>query len=128
MTKEEYKYFGSQILDGAFQVHREMGPGLLESVYQFCLADELRSRGIMVEEQVYLPLFYKGKNLQKHFKLDLVIEKEILIEIKAVEILMPVHEAQLISYLKLSGIKLGYLINFNIPLLKDGFKRFVNNF
>lgn len=128
MNREELNQIGGEILDAAFQVHKLMGPGLLESVYQACLAEEFNSRRIQYQEEVMLPLFYKGKKLQKFLKIDFLIENQIIIELKAIEIILPVHEAQLISYLKLSNKKLGYLINFNTPLLKDGFKRFVNNF
>lgn len=105
-----------------------MGPGLLESVYEHCLFQELSSRGVVSEYQVYLPLVYKGTKLNKDFRIDLLVNNEIIIEIKAVDIVIPAHEAQLISYLKLSGLKLGFLINFNVTLLKDGFRRYVNNF
>ena len=128
MDKERYNYLSGQILDAAYQVHSEMGPGLLESVYQYCLADELRSRNICIEEQSPVPLCYKGKNLNKDFRIDILVEREIIIEIKAVEFILPVHEAQIISYLKLTNKKLGILINFNVPLIKNGFKRIVNNF
>jgi len=128
MNKEQYQHYSKEILDSAYQVHKEMGPGLLESVYQYCLADELRSRNIFVQEQVYVPLFYKGRELKKEFRIDILVENEILIEVKAVEYMLPVHEAQIISYLKLADKKLGFLINFNEALIKNGFKRFVNNF
>jgi GxxExxY protein len=128
MNKEQYNYLSKQILDSSIEVHREMGPGLLESVYEECLIEELRSRGIFCEQQVYLPLIYKGKELNKDFRLDVLVENEIIIEIKAVEYVQAVHEAQVISYLKLANKKLGFLINFNVPLLKDGFKRYVNGF
>lgn len=94
-----------------------MGPGLLESVYEVCLLDELRSRNIVAEGQFYLPLFFKGKELNKNFRLDLLVEKEIIVEIKSVDVLLPVHEAQIISYLKLADKWLGLLINFNVPVL-----------
>ena len=105
-----------------------MGPGLLESVYEICLAKELYLRGINTQRQVFLPLYYRGEVLNKDFRIDLLVEDEIIIEIKASEILLPVHHAQIISYLKLADKRLGFLINFNVPLLKNGFKRFVNNF
>ncbi|KOH43973.1 hypothetical protein NC99_31890 [Sunxiuqinia dokdonensis] len=105
-----------------------MGPGLLESVYELCLLKELQIRGIKASNQVPVPLFYKSENLNKDFRIDLLVENEIIIELKAVDYILPVHEAQIISYLKLTGKKLGLLINFNVPLLKDGFKRYVNNF
>lgn len=118
----------AEILDASIEVHREMGPGLLESIYEYCLAEELLLRKIFVETQVSLPLAYKGKKLSKDFRIDLMVEREIPIELKAVDYLLPVHEAQIISYLKLADKRLGFLINFNVPLLKDGFKRFVNDF
>jgi GxxExxY protein len=128
MDKDRYNYISGQILDAAYHVHKEMGPGLLESVYQYCLADELKFRELYIEEQFLVPLFYKGKNLNKNFLVDILVEREIIIEIKAVEFILPVHEAQIISYLKLTNKKLGILINFNVSLIKNGFKRIVNNF
>lgn len=116
------------ILDAAICVHREMGPGLLESVYQHCLIKELSDRDIVVHSNVPLPLRYKGELLSKEYIIDLMIEHEIILELKSVETILPVHEAQLISYLKLADKRLGFLINFNVPLLKQGFRRFVNNF
>ncbi len=117
-----------QILDASVFVHKEMGPGLLESVYELCLAKELSLRGIQVQRQVFLPLYYRGQEINKDFRIDLLIENEIIIEIKAVDVVLPVHEAQIISYLKLADKRLGFLINFNVPLLKNGFRRFVNDF
>ncbi len=105
-----------------------MGPGLLESVYEYCLVKELKSRDIIAEHQVFVPLFYKEEKLSKDFRNDILVENAIIIEIKAAELLLPVHKAQIISYLKLTEKQLGFLINFNVPLLKQGFKRFVNNF
>ena len=128
MQKQEFENYSREILNSSIMVHKEMGPGLLESVYQFCLVEELRSRNIFVEEQVSVPLFYKGKPLEKDFRIDILVANEIIIELKAVECLLPVHEAQIISYLKLAEKRLGFLINFNVPLLKSGFRRFVNNF
>ncbi len=128
MKKEEYNRLSKEILDSAITVHKEMGPGLLESVYEYCLISELRSRGIKAEGQVYLPLYYKGVELDKDFRINIIVEDEIVIEVKAKDVLLPVHEAQIISYLKLADKRLGFLINFNVSLLKDGFRRFVNNF
>jgi GxxExxY protein len=105
-----------------------MGPGLLESVYEYCLKRELEIRGFRVESQVPIPLMYKGELLSKEYKIDLLVEESIIIELKAVETMLPIFDAQVISYLKLADKKVGILINFNVPLLKDGFKRFVNNF
>lgn len=128
MNKEQYNKFSKEILDASIRVHKEMGPGLLESIYELCLTKELNLRGIRTERQVFLPLNYRGHELNKDFRIDLLVEDEIIIEIKAVEVLLPVHEAQIISYLKLANKRLGFLINFNVPLLKNGFKRFVNGF
>ncbi|NLJ43975.1 MAG: GxxExxY protein [Bacteroidales bacterium] len=128
MLKSEYERLSHEILDSSLSVHKEMGPGLLESVYQYCLVHELRSRNVFVQEQVSVPLFYKNQILDKDFRLDLLVAEEIIIEIKAVEVILPVHEAQIISYLKLADKRLGFLINFNVPLLKSGFRRFVNNY
>lgn len=128
MLKSEYERLSHEILDSSLSVHKEMGPGLLESVYQYCLVNELRSRNVFVQEQVSVPLFYKNQILDKDFRLDLLVAEEIIIEIKAVEVILPVHEAQIISYLKLADKRLGFLINFNVPLLKSGFRRFVNNY
>lgn len=105
-----------------------MGPGLLESVYQHCMVKELRSRNLKVYTLVQVPLHYKGEMLNKDYIVDILVEDEIILELKAIEGILPVHEAQLISYLKLANKRLGFLINFNVPLLKNGFKRFVNNF
>lgn len=128
MLKTEYERLSHEILDSSLSVHKEMGPGLLESVYQYCLVQELRSRQVFVQEQVFVPLYYKGLVLDKEFKIDLLVAEEIIIELKAVEFILPVHEAQIISYLKLADKRLGFLINFNVPLLKSGFRRFVNNY
>lgn len=128
MHKERYNRLSKELLDASLAVHREMGPGLLESVYELCLLKELKIRGIFAEHQVPVPLFYKGEDLNKDFRIDILIEKELVVELKSVDYILPVHEAQIISYLKLTDKKLGFLINFNVPLLKEGFKRFVNNF
>jgi len=105
-----------------------MGPGLLESIYQYCMAAELRSRGIRVDQMVPVTLHYKTSSLNKMFLIDMLIEKQIIVELKAVDEFAIVHEAQLLSYLKLADKRLGFLINFNVPLLKEGLKRIVNNF
>lgn len=128
MENEKLNRLSKELLDAAIEVHREMGPGLLESVYEACLIEELKLRNIATTSQVELPIVYKGKKLSKEFRLDLLIENEIIIELKTVDKILPVHEAQIISYLKLADKRLGFLINFNVSLLKQGFKRFVNNF
>jgi GxxExxY protein len=114
-----------RIIDAAIEVHRAMGPGLIESVYEVCLCHELTSREIVFERQKEIPLMYKGVQLENICRLDVVVESRVVLELKSVELLHPVHEAQLLTYLKLSGIKTGLLINFNSRLLKDGIKRFV---
>lgn len=127
-TKEEYEAIGQKILDCAFMVHKELGPGLLESVYEECLCEELRLKGVQVKNQVLLPLFYKGRQLNKNYRIDVLVENSIIVEIKSISDIYPIDEAQLVSYMKLAGIKLGYLINFNEVLLKDGIRRRVNNY
>lgn len=126
--KEQLNKLTGIILDASIAVHKEMGPGLLESVYQQCLAKELNIRGVNFTMSVPVPLIYKGYLLNKDYVMDILVEDEIIIELKAVEGILPVHEAQIISYLKLAHKQLGVLINFNVPKLKEGFKRFVNNF
>lgn len=128
LTKEQYESLGKIILDCAFEVHKELGPGLLESIYEECLCQELRDRGVYVENQVYLPVTYKGKMLTKAFRIDILVENAIIVEVKSIFNLCPIDEAQLVSYMRLSDKRLGYLINFNEILLKDGIRRKVNNF
>ncbi|KQC11842.1 MAG: GxxExxY protein [Candidatus Cloacimonas sp. SDB] len=126
MERENLEEIGKQIVDAAYQVHKELGPGLLESAYERCLILELLERGLKVERQVKLPVKYKGKLIEEGYRLDILVENEIIIELKAVEIILPVHIAQLISYLKLSDKRLGYVINFNVELIKNGIHRKVN--
>jgi GxxExxY protein len=128
MEREEYHRLSGVILDAAIAVHREMGPGLLEAVYHHCLMKELDLRGIVFKSNLVVPLVYKGFELNKEYVMDLLIEGEIVVELKAVEVILPVHEAQIISYLKLAKKKLGLLINFNVPLLKNGYRRYVNGY
>ena len=110
------------VVDAAFAVHSKLGPGLLESVYEVCLAHELEKRGLVVERQVVLPVHYDGIRLDAGLRLDLLIESCLIVELKAVETLLPVHKAQVLTYLKLTGHRLGLLINFNVPLIRDGIK------
>jgi GxxExxY protein len=112
-----------KIIGACIEVHRHLGPGLLESAYQACLCRELELQGLKFEREKSLPIEYKGHHVDCGYRLDLVIENEVVVELKAVERLLPIHEAQLLTYLKLTGIQLGLLINFNTPLLKDGIKR-----
>ncbi|MFN5134290.1 MAG: GxxExxY protein [Chitinophagaceae bacterium] len=125
-TKEQFDLVTGKIIGCAIEVHKELGPGLMESVYDVCLAEELIRNGLAIKRQVVLPVEYKGRTLEKDFIIDLLVEEEIVVELKSVEIILPVHEAQLVTYLKLSGKKLGLLINFNVPILKDGIKRRIN--
>lgn len=128
MLKEQFEYLANQIFNAALEVHKCLGPGLLESVYEFSLVKELQLRNIHIQYQVKTPLFYKELDTGKEFFIDILVENEIIIEVKAVEGILPVHEAQLLSYLKLADKRLGFLINFNVVLIKDGFKRKVNNY
>ena len=129
MTEEErLKRITETIIGSAIKVHRALGPGLLESAYEACTAYELVQEGLRVEQQKPLPLIYHEVKLDCGYRLDLCVEKEVIVEIKSAEQLLPIHEAQLLSYLKLSGCKVGLLINFNVKVLKDGIRRFVNYF
>lgn len=114
------------VLDAAMKVHMTLGPGLLESVYEACLAFELRAQGLVVETQVALPVVYESIKLEAGYRIDLVVEGSVLVEVKSVDALAPVHHAQTLTYLKLSGKSLALLINFNTARLKDGIKRYVN--
>jgi GxxExxY protein len=115
---------GRNVVDAAFKVHEALGPGLLESIYETCLRHELVKRGLIVEKQVLVPIVYDGVRLDGGLRLDLVVDGQVIIELKAVERLMPVNEAQILSYLKLSRKRLGFLINFNVPRIKEGIRRF----
>ena len=129
MTNEELNNIGANILDAAMSVHKELGPGLLESAYQFALKRELELRELSVRAKVPVELVYKDTPLGKAYEIDLLVEDEIIIETKAVEVMHPIFTFQVITYLRLyHQKKLGYLINFNVQYLKDGFKRIVNNF
>jgi GxxExxY protein len=114
------------ILGAAIEVHRHLGPGLLESTYESCLLFELNQRGLSVERQKELPVVYKGNRIDCGYRVDLLINGLVVVELKAVDKLLPIHEAQLHSYLKLSGKKIGLLINFNVRLLMEGVKRILN--
>jgi GxxExxY protein len=123
ITEREYDSLTHEIIGAAIEVHRGLGPGLLESAYEACLAYELRLRGLKVKSQQPLPVFYKDVMLDCGYRLDLVVEDQVIVEIKSVRELAAIHEAQLLSYLKLSDCHKGLLINFNVKLLKDGIKR-----
>ena len=114
------------VVNSAMKVHSLLGPGLLESAYQACLAHELRMRGLEVVGQVPLPVVYEGQKLEAGYRIDLVVESRVVVEVKSVESIHPIHEAQLLSYMRLSGIPVGLLINFNVLHLRDGIKRMVD--
>lgn len=114
------------IIGAAIEVHRQLGPGLFESTYEACLVYELKQAGWKVERQIVLPVIYKGVAIEEGYRIDLLVEGKVIVEIKAVSALLPIHEAQLLTYLKLSGRRVGLLINFTVPLLKNGIKRLIN--
>jgi GxxExxY protein len=124
--RERLNGITKSIIGAAIQVHSALGPGLLESAYEACLAFELERRQLRVERQKPLPLIYEQVKLDCGYRIDLLVEGSVVVEIKSVDAVAPIHEAQVITYLKLSGCKLALLINFNVPLLKDGIRRFVN--
>jgi GxxExxY protein len=126
MNEKQYNKLTNAIIGAAIEVHRNMGPGLLESVYEECLMFELDERKINAKSQVKLPLEYKGKKLNKYFFIDIMVEDEVLIELKVVDEILPVHEVQLVTYLKLANKKLGLLINFHEAVLTHGIKRKIN--
>jgi GxxExxY protein len=129
ITKAEYDALAETIIGAAIEVHKELGPGLHESVYECCMIAELRNKGVNVEQQKRLPVFYKGQRLEKEFILDILVEDAIILELKAVEALHPIHEVQLLTYLKLAQKKLGLLINFHAHRLKEGgIKRRINGY
>ncbi len=116
---------GTAIVDAAYTVHRALGPGLLEHVYEVCFCHELSKRGLSFEQQVTVPIVYDGIRFQEGLRLDVLVEGLVICELKAVDTMNPVYQAQLLTYLKLTGKRLGYLINFNAPLIKQGIKRLV---
>ena len=126
MIKEEDR-LSKDIIGAAIEVHRHLGPGMLESAYEKCLCKELEIRNIEFEKQKPLAVVYKGITLDCGYKLDVVVEGKVILELKSVNKLESIHDAQLLTYLKLADLKLGILINFNVPVLKDGIKRIVNN-
>ncbi len=120
----ELKTLTDKIIGAAIEVHRHLGPGLLESAYEVCLADELESVGLLIEKQKSLPLTYKGRHLDAAYRLDLVVNNSVLLELKSVSSLEPIHEAQVLTNRRLSRLPFALLINFNVPLLRQGLKRF----
>ena len=126
MDYDEYNKLSNKVIEACIFVHKTLGPGLLESIYEDCLIQELKDRNISFRKQQAINVIFKEKILDKHYVIDLIIEDRIILELKAVDTILPVHEAQLLTYLKITGKWLGLLINFNTPLLKDGIRRKVN--
>lgn len=122
---QEINVLTNKVLGLAFEVHTQLGAGLLESTYESCLFYELKENNINVEKQKKLPIIYKGIQLDTDYRIDLLIDNQLIIELKSVEALQPVHSAQLLTYMKLSNLKYGLLLNFNVPHLKQGIKRFI---
>jgi GxxExxY protein len=116
---------GTAVMDAAFAVHRELGPGLLEAVHEHCLAADLVRAGLAVERQVAIPVNYRGERLDAGFRLDLLVERKVVVEVKSIDALASIHTAQLLTYLRFAEVRLGYLINFNTIRLRDGFRRVV---
>jgi GxxExxY protein len=126
MPVDAINALSKEIIGGAIEVHRELGPGLLESAYTECLAAEIRHLGLSVRREVLLPLHYRDVLVENAYRLDLLVNDELVIEVKAVEALLPIHSAQLLTYLKLTESRLGLLINFNVEILRNGIKRVAN--
>lgn len=124
----ETNELSDKIIGAAIRVHKELGPGLLESVYEEALCLELEDLKLNFEKQLIIPLYYKNKLLKNYFRLDILVENEIIVELKSVEQLLDIHHAQLLSYLRLTNKKVGLILNFNTPLMKNGLKRIVNNY
>jgi len=124
---KDLNHISGQIVDAAFHIHTKLGPGLLESVYEAILARELERRGLRVERQKTVPIVFEGMSFDEGFRADLVVEEAVVVELKSVENFAPVHGKQLLTYLKLLDLRLGLLINFGAPVIKDGIKRVVNN-
>lgn len=124
----ETNYITGQIVDSCFRIHKELGPGLFESVYEEILAHELISKGFYIERQLGLPVVWKNLKMEQGFRIDILVESKIIVEIKSVELISSVHKMQLLTYLRLSNLRFGLLINFNEALLKDGISRIVNGY
>jgi len=122
---EEEERIGTAIIEAAYRVHKALGPGLLEKIYEVCLCHELKKAGFDVKRQLYLPVFYDGIMFDEGLKLDVLVNDKVICELKAVDVVNPVWEAQLLSHLRLTKRRLGYLINFNVPVIKKGIKRMI---
>lgn len=127
-SRDELNHISGKIIEFAIDVHKELGPGMLGGAYEICLVHELVRNGLKVDRQVVLPIVYQGIKLDAGYRLDLIVEDSVIVELKVVERIHPVHEAQLLSYLRMSDMRLGLVINFNVKLLRDGIRRVVNGF
>lgn len=124
-VSDEEELIGKAVVHAAFNVHKELGPGLLEKVYETCVAYELRKAGFVVSRQVDIPIRYDGIVFDEGLRLDILVEQKVIVEVKAVDHVNPVWQAQVLSHLKLTGLRLGYLVNFNVPIIKQGIKRII---
>jgi GxxExxY protein len=122
---EQEEVIGKAIVNAAYKVHKELGPGLLEKVYEVCIAHELRKTRLLVSRQVDIPIQYDGIVFDEGLRLDILVEQKVIVEIKAVDQVNPVWQAQILSHLRLTGLRLGYLVNFNVPIIKQGIKRII---
>ena len=116
----------SVIISSAIEVHRNLGPGLLESTYEECMAFELQERKLTVQRQHEIPVFYKGNQLEQNYRIDLLVNNQVIVELKSIKKIEPIHDAQLLTYLKLANIRYGLLLNFNVPVMRQGIKRLLN--
>ncbi|MBQ3826846.1 MAG: GxxExxY protein [Prevotella sp.] len=123
---EQYNNITRKIIGAAIEVHKELGAGLLESAYEYCLRSELVNQGLKVDTQIDLPLYYKGVPTGKFYRIDMMVEDKIIVELKAIDAILPIHEVQLVTYLRLTQKVVGLIINFNVAVLKDGIKRKIN--
>ncbi len=128
MDRTELDRVSGQVVSAAIRVHTELGPGLLEGAYQACLVHELKTRGLHVQAQITLPLQYRGTTIDIGYRVDLLVCNAVIVEVKAISRLLPIHEAQLLSYLRLGGYSVGLLINFHVPSLRDGIRRLVHHY
>ena len=126
VTKEELNLITEKIIGAAIEVHKYLGPGLFEQAYEKCLCQEFELRRINFEKQKYMPVSYKGQTIDCSYRIDLIVESKVIVELKSVSSILPIHKLQILNYLKLSNMLLGLIINFNVPKLKEGIKRVIN--
>lgn len=128
LTADALNHVSNVVIGAAIEIHRVLGPGLLESAYEECLAWELQQQGLMVERQVSIPISYKALYIENAYRADLLVQNELIIELKSIDAFQPIHTAQLLTYLKLLDVRLGLLLNFKVAQMRNGIKRIVNNF